>query len=109
MATKIAETGQNRPLAATGEGFSDADIVAFRQRQAADLRRHNEDDIYLRRRQPYQDDVTESETFEDTHVAPEDWTNSEGETLDDFGVDVEAEEEEDDVPLAELIARRKMA
>jgi len=39
----------------------------------------------------------------------EGWKNSEGERLRDFGVDEDAEfyDEEDDIPLSELIARRK--
>ncbi|KAK4984941.1 Palmitoyltransferase [Elasticomyces elasticus] len=38
----------------------------------------------------------------------ESWRNSEGERLDDFGVDEDAEfYDEDDVPLAELLRRRR--
>ncbi len=40
------------------------------------------------------------------------WRNSEGERLKDFGVDEDVEfydEQDDDVPLSELIARRKIA
>jgi palmitoyltransferase len=41
------------------------------------------------------------------------WRNSEGERLKDFGVDEEVEfydeQEDDDVPLGELLARKRMA
>jgi palmitoyltransferase len=42
----------------------------------------------------------------------EGWRNSEGECLKDFGVDEDVEfydEQEDDIPLAELMARRRAA
>ncbi|KAL7275963.1 Palmitoyltransferase [Rhizina undulata] len=35
------------------------------------------------------------------------WRNEEGETLADYGVDEEAEQEDDDIPLAELLRRRR--
>lgn len=35
------------------------------------------------------------------------WTNNDGETLADYGVDEDAEDADEDVPLAELIRRRK--
>lgn len=56
-------------------------IRAFRSRQEADLRRR----------------TTRSAT----------WRNSEGEALADYGVDEEVEEADDDIPLAQLVERRR--
>ena len=66
-------------------------IRAFRQRQSNDLQRHQ-------RRHDGQVDNPSSERS---------WTNSEGERLDDFGVDEEVDIIEDDIVLSELIQRRK--
>lgn len=61
---------------------SDQDrIRAFKERQAADIRRRT--------------------------TRPATWRNSEGEALADYGVDEEAEEEDDDnIPLAKLLEQR---
>ncbi|CAG5173058.1 uncharacterized protein ALTATR162_LOCUS7571 [Alternaria atra] len=63
------------------------------------------------------DEVEEEEEFETRNGAKERegeaaWRNSEGERLKDFGVDEDVEfydEQDDDVPLSELIARRQAA
>ena len=99
-------------------------IEAFYQRQQADLRRRrlypssefcvsdrhndiedgdlNDDD---------DDDESSLESDDSTAAVEEDgrrWRNAEGERLGDFGVDEEAEfYDEEEVPLAKLIERRK--
>jgi len=51
---------------------------------------------------------TESVCGSSSEEGEEGWRNSEGERLRDFGVDEEAEfYDEDDIPLAKLIQRRK--
>ncbi|KAF2730182.1 hypothetical protein EJ04DRAFT_515439 [Polyplosphaeria fusca] len=105
------------------EGLSNEETVAaFRERQERDA---------VRRRKPFADrlearvvkekggleedaydayDGYEDDEGEDgEHSGEEGWRNSEGERLRDFGVDEDAEfyDEEDDVPLSELIARKR--
>ncbi|KAL1634388.1 Palmitoyltransferase [Neofusicoccum ribis] len=94
---------------------------AFKKRQEADLKRW--ENPGLQRRRPFhkrlenagQDrdfdgDETPSEGDYDGESGEEAWKNSEGERLRDFGVDEEAEfYDEDDVPLSELMRRRKLA
>ena len=58
-----------------------------------------------------EDEEEEEEREGYEFVSKSEWKNSEGERLRDFGVDEEAEEEtvgvDDDVPLAELLRRRR--
>ena len=72
------------------------------------------------RRKPFHDryDLKEDEDAEDVPVSEsggsgageEGWRNSEGDRLRDFGVEEEIEfYDEDDVPLAKLLRRRKQA
>ncbi|KAH7379330.1 DHHC palmitoyltransferase-domain-containing protein [Phaeosphaeria sp. MPI-PUGE-AT-0046c] len=99
-------------------------VKAFRQRQAEDV---------VRRRRPfverleakvadeneyeYGDDASGDEGEDDKKEygdgeGEEGWRNSEGERLKDFGVDEDIEfydEQEDEIPLAELIRRRRAA
>ncbi|KAH7399273.1 palmitoyltransferase pfa4 [Pyrenochaeta sp. MPI-SDFR-AT-0127] len=112
-------------------------VAAFRARQAADeIRRRRP---FLERAEAslakqrveqwsagnfdgdgyeYGDDVSDAEQEEaaneihrkDKQEGEEGWRNSEGERLEDFGVDQEVEfydEHEDEIPLSELIARRQ--
>ncbi|KAM7224398.1 palmitoyltransferase [Rhypophila decipiens] len=80
--------------------------AAFAKRQEADLRR---------RRTQIMVELEEVEEDEDGDwVGKPLWTNSEGDRLWDYGVDEEAdmvvgvdEDEDEDVPIAELIRRRK--
>ncbi|KAF2270681.1 zf-DHHC-domain-containing protein [Lojkania enalia] len=99
-------------------------LVAFRKRQEADI---------VRRRKPFVqrveakvvresslsgEDMNGSEAGEDfdgegeegSHSGEEGWRNSEGERLRDFGVDEDIEfyDEEDDIPLSELLARKRV-
>ncbi|KAI5286259.1 Palmitoyltransferase [Ascosphaera aggregata] len=106
---------------ADGEPFTFSDAtddpecrkMAFARRQEADL---------LRRRMVSNRREAEVESGEfqhyllHPHIASEisseadfkPWTNSEGERLRDFGVD-DVESDEDDIPLAELLKRRRQA
>jgi palmitoyltransferase len=56
------------------------------------------------------EDMNGGKGLENVDEGEEAWRNSEGERLGDFGVDEDVEfydEEEDDIPLSELLARRK--
>jgi palmitoyltransferase len=98
-------------------------LTAFKKRQAEDV---------VRRRKPfverleekveddgeyeYGDEASGNEEEEDGKYGDgegeEGWRNSEGERLQDFGVDEDVEfydEQDDDIPLAELISRRRAA
>lgn len=94
---------------------------AFRKRQAADLRRQR---ILVNELEEIDDDDDEYDdgTYpdEDQQKKPSRWLNTDGDALRDFGVDEDAEEDdpgagavdaaqdEDDVPLAEILRRRKV-
>lgn len=96
-------------------------MKAFKLRQQEDLRRWESGG--LQKRRPFHKrfanaeedgefdpDETPSEDEYDDESGEEAWKNSEGERLRDFGVDEEAEfYDEDDVPLSELMRRRKAA
>ncbi|TAQ90100.1 hypothetical protein B7494_g1539 [Chlorociboria aeruginascens] len=72
---------------------------AFRERQRRDYERWggNED----------LDDGEEYESEYEEGVNGEGWTNSDGDRLRDYGVDEDAEILDDDIPLGELLRRRK--
>lgn len=121
---------------AFANGETDAEYVAaVRQRQAADLatasarhRRRRFADRYAsasdavdtvsggtirrgtRKGPAIEADQTSKEQHEECMSGEESWRNAEGERLHDFGVDVDVEfyDEEEDMPLAELMARRRM-
>ncbi|KAF2118354.1 DHHC palmitoyltransferase-domain-containing protein [Lophiotrema nucula] len=107
------------------DGLNDEDtMAAFKARQDADL---------IRRRKPFADrieaklaqernapreDGSGSDAYDESEEEAEErgsrsgeegWKNSEGERLRDFGVDEDVEfyDEEDDLPLSELLARHK--
>ncbi|KAL2357667.1 putative zinc finger protein DHHC domain-containing protein [Cryomyces antarcticus] len=110
----------------------DTEVEAFRQRQAEDLKRYTQPQGTIHRRLPFHkrfsdpntvseygvEDVGEEDFSdgineveeEEEEEGEEAWRNSEGERLGDFGVDEDVEfYDEDDIPLAELIRRRKSA
>ena len=106
------------------QDFDRGEIDAFRKRQREDLKRWEGTDNNVYRRQPFYqrytssisvdhaNDNNEDDESEKASIASgeESWRNSEGERLEDFGVDADVEfydEDDDDVPIAELIARRK--
>ena len=93
-------------------------IDAFRHRQKEDLKRFNRTDPLIRRRpfhERYRDnsqELRESPSLIDSDKVSkrgeEAWRNSEGDRLDDFGVDEDIEfYDEDDIPLAELLLKHR--
>lgn len=97
-------------------GSNQDHIQAFKQRQQQDYRRYEDGNQAIARRTPfrqrYQDGapmkgaVSHDEAMDE---GEEGWQNSEGERLQDFGLDEEAEfyDEEDDIPLSQLLLRRR--
>lgn len=93
-------------------------VDAFRKRQQKDLERYDEGATTLFQRRPLhqhsrnEDHGDESFAFQsaesdDLTSGEEGWRDSEGDRLNDFGVDEDAEVyDEDDIPLAELLRRR---
>jgi palmitoyltransferase len=116
-------------------GLNDGDAIkAFKARQAEDVVRRrrpfNEqmeeverdgDGLQDEDQFVYGDDASDAEEEEEMYEkkyangemeGEAAWRNSEGERLKDFGVDEDVEfydEQEDDIPLSELIARRRAA
>ncbi|KAJ5794259.1 hypothetical protein N7457_000858 [Penicillium paradoxum] len=96
------------------------EIDAFNLRKREDMRRLRRN-AGLQRRKPFRDrykkddDYTPSESDEgefgfdnESDEGEESWRNAEGERLQDFGVDEEAEfYDEEDIPLGVLIQRRR--
>ena len=92
-------------------------IGSFRRRQQEDFRRFQSSQSQFYRRKPFHDRYNiKEEDAEDvpdsgsggSNAGEEGWRNSEGDRLGDFGVEEEVEfYDEDDVPLAELLRRRK--
>ncbi|MCJ1283658.1 Palmitoyltransferase [Xylographa opegraphella] len=92
-------------------------LDAFRHRQQEDLRRRAAIEPPAYRRQPfhqrYQELTLNQGNKQDrspnfvSAEGEEAWRNSEGDRLNDFGVDEDVEfYDEDDIPLAELLSRR---
>ena len=95
-------------------------VQAFKQRQQEDYKRINLGGSMFARRTPFNErfDGQRSETTERGQNVPSDsrkikgeeaWENSEGERLTDFGVDEDVEfyDEEDEIPLSQLLVRRR--
>ncbi|KAF3764605.1 zf-DHHC-domain-containing protein [Cryphonectria parasitica EP155] len=81
------------------------EVAVFRARQEMDLRRRRGESGVIA-------ELNEGEELEDLdyeYVESDEpgWTNSEGDRLRDYGVDEDAEEDDEDVPLGELLRRRK--
>ena len=77
-------------------------IDAFRKRQQRDIRRFDLDSHEIQHR------TLDAETSQDgAKLRGHEWRDADGERLDDFGVDEEVDFYEDNVPLSELIRRRK--
>jgi palmitoyltransferase len=104
------------------------DLDAFRRRQEEDLRRWDKDNAtVLRRRQPFHKRFDEQSIATNDASSPnmytrgedggedegeESWRDGEGQRLKDFGLDEEAEfydEDDENVPLAELLRRKRAA
>lgn len=89
-------------------------VAAFRRRQQEDLRRWQGNDGGVHKRRAFHRRFDADAELLDDDVAGDDesgeegWRNHEGERLNDFGVDEDVEfYDEEDVPLAKLIQRRK--
>ena len=85
-------------------------VSAFRRRQQGDIGRlaHGSSGTILRRRMDSVGNDSQQSNIGYGGQDKEGWRNSEGDRLDDFGVDENAEIfDEDDVPLAELIRKRQ--
>lgn len=91
-------------------------LEAFKKRQDEDMRRRKRSQDVLMAEleevdgfgsdRDYDDGYDDDET--NNSNAMRNWANSDGEYLRDYGVDVDAEEEDEDVPLAELLRRRNV-
>ena len=78
---------------------NESSVNTFRKRQQADLKRYDQGPTILDQPQTLHEEYSRK--------GGEDWRDSEGDRLDDFGVDEDAEYyEEDDIPLTELLRRR---
>ncbi|KAJ5641373.1 Palmitoyltransferase pfa4 [Penicillium lividum] len=109
------------PNTSTFESYSSAreTVEAFKRRQAEDIdRRKPFPEVQRRKRfhDRFQKEAYDSEEDrgpgpvygDDSDEGEESWRNAEGERLRDFGVDEDVEfYDEDDVPLAVLMERRK--
>lgn len=94
-------------------------VESFRQRQERDIARLQGPSPQVQRRRPFHEryhhagDVDAMDPGTDSDGAlssegEEGWRNSEGDRLQDFGVDEDVEfYDEDNVPLAELLRRRQ--
>ena len=94
-------------------------IEAFRQRQHEDWKRFDTEASKLARRKPFrkryqlhgreEDGPSNFLTqTDDSGSGEEGWRDTDGDRLDDFGVDEEAEfYDEDNIPLSELLRRRR--
>ena len=93
-------------------------MEAFRQRQERDFKRFTGEPNSGFHRRPFREHYRGREPDGARELSPltasnqeggkEEWQNSEGEALKDFGVDEETEfYDEDDLPLAELLRRRR--
>lgn len=87
---------------------------AFKARQEADMRRRKgpgesqEPAVELEYPDEHDDDDATDNTPDPSSGGKIDWANSDGERLWDYGVDEDAESgPDDDVPLAELVRRRR--
>jgi len=87
------------------------EIAAFRRRQQADLKRW---ETPKKRDFRYTDEIPSSDVEDESESEYEEgmdgevgWTNSDGDRLRDYGVDEDADLLDDDIPLSELLRRRK--
>lgn len=94
-------------------------VESFRQRQERDIARMQGPNSQVQRRRPFHDRYSHAEnpevmdpgTESDDGLSSEGeegWRNSEGDRLQDFGVDEDVEfYDEDNIPLVELLRRRQ--
>ncbi|MCJ1313049.1 Palmitoyltransferase [Agyrium rufum] len=115
MFSRTSVKPQGNPFLYDSPGHTNTDqLEAFQARQQYDLQRREGNEYHIQRREPFHQrygksnlPVTEKPINQPGEEA---WRNSEGDRLEDFGVDEDVEfYDEDDVPLAELIRRRREA
>lgn len=119
MARKTIQYFDDQRIIDQSDGYSDKDRVnAFYKRQQYDLRRlaeYSSGEVRRRhfpaqngRHHEEEDASDQSRGSVEPDTGGESWQNSEGDRLGDFGVDEDVEfYDEDEVPLAELLRRRK--
>ncbi len=100
-----------QPFVYDGDLSTDpTNVDTFRRRQQEDLKRYDEGATTSIRRRPFDRDepfASQSAEADNLGSSEEGWRDSEGDRLDDFGVDEHAEMyDEDDIPLAELLRKR---
>lgn len=89
------------------------EVAAFRRRQQTDLKRRDilrKESLKSKEEIPYSDaeeDWESGSEYEEGMDGEIGWTNSDGDRLRDYGVDEEADLLDDDIPLSELLRRRK--
>ena len=116
MPRNFSSISQDLEFAQEQMELSDSNrIKEFRERQEQDWKRRQIDRTY--RRRPFhqrfgdansQRDGEESVASLEAEIGEEAWRNSEGERLEDFGLDEDAEfYDEDSVPLSELLRRKR--
>ncbi|KAI9648820.1 Palmitoyltransferase [Ciborinia camelliae] len=122
---------ETQPLPQKIYGSIEEEREAFRQRQEADLKRWKKSDShsisnggdghsisdggdgFYEKENEDQNEDEDEEYVSETSDSARDWTNSEGERLRDYGVDDEVDivddldDLEDEIPLGELLRRRK--
>ncbi|KAL8681444.1 MAG: hypothetical protein Q9186_002449 [Xanthomendoza sp. 1 TL-2023] len=114
---------QRYSLAANDDPFtndhSSFDVDAFRERQRKDVLRFSDGGLAVTRRMRFQrgdenaegeeEEEEEEEEGEEEEDGVSGWRDANGERLEDFGVEEEGEVvvDEDDLPLAEVLRRRK--
>ena len=97
-------------------------VQAFKQRQQIDYRRFTEGHRVFARRTPFREryedqtlgrsEMNQATSSNSSRTAGEEaWMNAEGERLQDFGVDEDAEfyDGEDEIPLSQLLLHRRHA
>lgn len=117
---RFQSPSSERPFTRDEDSLPDQDwVIAFRQRQQEDLKRFEHGPSILQERQPSNERNQYKRRWDERfdHVMPEsedsdeagrDWRDSEGDRLEDFGVDEDVEfYDEDNVPLAQLLRRRR--
>ncbi|KAL7796844.1 DHHC palmitoyltransferase domain-containing protein [Trichoderma ceciliae] len=82
-------------------------VEAFRRRQEEDLRRKKVLMAELEEVDDYDSDMDDDVRVGDGGSSLKGWANADGERLGEYGVDEEAEEQDEDVPIAELLRRRR--
>jgi palmitoyltransferase len=86
-------------------GTQQEEVEAFKKRQQKDYERWRQADVPDIPDEDIDDYISE---YEEGMDGDEGWTNSDGDRLRDYGVDEDAETlAEEDVPLGELLRRRK--